>query len=215
MRRAHDPSRLRRRGDRRCRDPQQQRGDAGGLRGQCQFAARHQVELPRLAKNFQHDGAERVAGERVGRTTQRAVDIGGAHGHDTTRIEAEFGKPAHRQPAGFDVGKILPHPDQRPAPRDPPRQPRDEAGSHSALTSLGKHLMHRGHRKTAAQHRIRTGMAERHAIEGVRITGRLHALDVSSQIRKRVHAGAGHAPLLGILGPYLVAGRTRSWPNCS
>ncbi len=191
MRRAHDPSRLRGRRVRGCRDPQQQRGDAGGLRGQGQFAARDQIELTRLAKNFQHDGAERVAGERIGRTAQRAVDIGRADSNDMTRIEAEFGQPAHRQRAGFDLGKILPHPDQRPSPRDPTCQSRDEAGGHRALTSLGEHLMHRGQRKAAAQHRIRTGMAERYPVERVRITGRLDALDPPSQTRKRVHAGGG------------------------
>ena len=133
MCRTHDPSRLRRRRDRRCRQAQQQRGDAGGLRGQCQFAARDQIELPRRAKNFQHDGAERVAGKRVGSGAQRAVDIGRAHGHHETRVEAEFAKPAHRQRTGFQFTKFLPHPDQRPARRQPPGKTGDEAGGRRTL----------------------------------------------------------------------------------
>jgi len=81
MRRAHDPSGLRGGRDRRPRQAQQQRGDAGGLRGQRQFAARHEIKLLCIAPDLHHDGAERIASERIRRRPQRAVDVGGAHGH--------------------------------------------------------------------------------------------------------------------------------------
>jgi len=66
MRRAHDPSGLRRRGPRFRRHPQQQCGDAGGCRSQRELAAGDEIELARLPPDFQHDGAERIAGQRVG-----------------------------------------------------------------------------------------------------------------------------------------------------
>ena len=88
MRRAHDPSCLRGRGLWRSRKAQQQCGDAGSLGGQREFAARDQIELPRLPPDFQHHGAERIAGQRVGGGPQRGVDISGAHGNQRTRIEA-------------------------------------------------------------------------------------------------------------------------------
>ena len=81
MRRAHDPSGLRRRGPRLRRYPQQQRGDAGGLRGQSELAAGDEIELTRLPPDFQHHGAERIAGQRVGGGPQRGVGVSGAHGH--------------------------------------------------------------------------------------------------------------------------------------
>ena len=61
--------------------------------------------------------------------------------------------------------------------------------------SFGKHLMHRGLRKAAAQHRIRLGMTERHAPERLHIAMRLDAFDVAAQNRERVPACAAHAPL--------------------
>ena len=195
MRRAHDPSRLRRRGPRLRRHPQQQRGDAGGLRGQSELAAGDEIELTRLPPDFQHDGAERIAGQRVGGGPQRGVGVGGAHGHQQARIETQFAKPAHRQRAGFEFRKILPHPDQRPARRDPPGEAGDEAGGRRALMSLGEHFMHRGHRKPAAQHRVRCRMAERDLVEVMRIAMRLEPLDAPAQTRKRACACGAHAPL--------------------
>jgi hypothetical protein len=226
MRRAHDPSRFRGRRAWRSRDPQQKSGDAGALRGQRQFAARHEVELPRLTPDFQHHSTQRVAGERVGGRPQRAFAIGRAHRHQAARIKPKFGKPAHRQRAGFNVGKILPHPDQRPARRNPSGETSDESGRRRALMSLGKHLMHRGHRKAAAQHRICLGMAERHALWGMQIAMRLDAFDVAAQSRERVRACAGHAPLSlmtvavlvrQILGSTSLGStkRTKSWLICS
>jgi hypothetical protein len=193
MRRAHDPSRLRRRGRWLRRHPQQQPGDAGGLRGQGQFAAGDKIELPRRTPDFQHDNAERIAGQRVGGGPQRGVDIGRAHAHHAARIEPEFAPSAHRQRAQFDFGKILPHPDQRPARRHPPGKACDEPGCRSTLMTLGKHLMHRGERQPTPQRRIRTGMSERRLAKGVSIAMRFEALDVAAQTRKRAHACAHHA----------------------
>lgn len=125
--------------------------------------------MPGFAPEFQHHRAKRIAGQRVGGGAQRSVDIGGAHGYQTARIEAEFGEASHRQRAGFDLGKILPDPHQRPpcgyAPREAceSRKPRDEPGRHGALPSLGKHLMHGRQREAALQRHIGLGMPERHA----------------------------------------------------
>jgi hypothetical protein len=41
-------------------------------------------------------------------------------------------------------------------------------------------------------------------VRGVRIVMRLDALDAAAQSRKRARACAGHAPLLGKVGPPLV-----------
>jgi hypothetical protein len=120
MRRAHDPSCLRRGGLWLRAHPQQQCGDARRLRRQCQLAAGDEIELARLAPDFQHHAVKRIAGQRVSGGPQRSVDIGGAHRHQQTRIEPEFGQSAHRQRAGFNLGEILPHPQQRP-----PRTPRE------------------------------------------------------------------------------------------
>jgi hypothetical protein len=197
MRRAHDPSGLRRRGLRCRRHPQHQTGDAGGLCGQCEFARGDQIELARLAPDFQHHGRHRIAGQRVGGGPQHAVDISRAHAHQLPGVEAEFGEPAHRQRARFNGGEILPHPDQRPARRHPPRKPGDESGSRSALMSLSEHLMHRADGKTALQGRIRIRMTERDLAASGRFAMifkimRLEAFDAAAQTRKRAHACANH-----------------------
>lgn len=191
MRRAHDPARLR---GGRCRvrpHPQQQRGDAGGLRGQRQLAAGDEVELARFAKGLQHHRAQRIAGERIGGGAQCGLDIGGAYGDEQARIEAELGKPARRQRAGFNFGKILPHPDQRFSPRKPARDARDKTGRRRALVSFGKHLMHGGKRQPAAQHDIGAPVAKRDPVQPVHIARRLDALDAAAQGRKRAHACGG------------------------
>ena len=202
MRRAHDPSGLRGRGPRFRGHPQQKCGDAGGCRGQCKFTAGDEIELTRLPPDFQHDGAERIAGQRVGGGPQRGVGIGRAHGHEQPRIEAQFAKPAQRQRTRFNFRKILPHPDQRPARRHPSRQPCNEARGRRALMALGEHFMHRGERKPALQHSIRCRMAERDLVEVMRIAMRLQALDASAQSCKRACACGAHAPLLGNFGLY-------------
>jgi hypothetical protein len=144
MRRAHDPSRLRRRGLRLRRHPQQQAGHAGGLRRQCQLAAGDEIELARFAPDLQHDGAERIAGQRVGGGPQRGLHIDGAHRHEEPRIETELGQSAHRQRARFDFRKILPDPQQRPPRGDPPCETRDKSRRGSALpATFGKHFVHR------------------------------------------------------------------------
>jgi hypothetical protein len=78
MRRAHDPSCLRRRGLWLRRHPQHQAGDARGLRRQRQLAAGDKIELSRFAPHFQNDDAQRIAGQRVGGGPQCGVHIGGA-----------------------------------------------------------------------------------------------------------------------------------------
>jgi hypothetical protein len=163
MRRAHDPSCLGRRRLGLRRHPQQQPGDARGLRRQRQFAAGNEVELSRLAPDFQHDDANRIAGQRVGGRPQRNFHIGGAHRHQKTRIETEFSQPAHRHRARFNLGEILPYPHQRPPCRRPARKPRDKTGGRSALPAgVGKHFVRRAQSETALQRRVGIGMPEGH-----------------------------------------------------
>jgi len=201
MRRAHDPPRLRRRGLRLRRHPQQQAGRARGLRRQGQLAAGDEIELARLAPDFEHDRAERIAGQRVGGAPQGAVHIGGVHRHQQSGIEPEFGQPADRQRAGFERRKILPYPQQRPAGSHPPRQPRDKPCRRGTLPAgFREHLVHRPQRQTALQRRIRVAMPERHLAHRAGIAMRLDALDAPTQTRKRVRACAAHAPLLKMLG---------------
>jgi hypothetical protein len=188
MRRTHDPARLCGGGRRRSTHPQQQRSDPRGLCGECEFAAGDEVELARLAKGLQHDGAERIAGERIRRGAQRCLGIGGADGDEQARIEAELGKAVRRQRAGFNFRKILPHPDQRFARGHPSGDASQETGGGGALVSLGKHLMHGGKREPAAQHRIGGFMAERDLVQPVHIAMGFDALDAAAQGRKRAHA---------------------------
>jgi hypothetical protein len=195
MRRAHDPSRLRRGGHWYRREAQQQAGDARHPRRQGQLAAGDEIELPRLTPDFHHHGAERIAGQRIGRRPQRGLHVGRAHGYHEARIEAEFAPSAHRQRAGFDFRKILPHPQQRPPRADAPRKASDESRRRGALPSFGEHLMYRAERKPALQRRIRPGMAERHPVRRGGVVG-FDALDAAAQRRKRAYACAGHAPLL-------------------
>ena len=101
MRRTHDPSCLCRGGNGRSRNPQHKAGDTGPLRGERQLAARDEIELLRLAPDFQHHDAGCITSERVGGTTQGVLDIGRAHRHKMTRIKTEFGQSAHRQRAHF------------------------------------------------------------------------------------------------------------------
>jgi len=189
MRRAHDPSGLRRRGQRLRRHPQQQGGDARGLRGQRQLAAGDEIELPGLSPDFQHHGAQRVAGQRIGRGPQRAIDVRRAHRHHQAGIETEFGEPAHRQPARFNLSEILPHPNQRPPRRRPAGEPCDKPRRRRTLPAgLREHLMHRAQREAALQRRVRLGMSERRAVRPIGIAMRLDALDAAAQTRKRVYA---------------------------
>jgi len=163
MRRTHDPSCLGRRGLRLRRHPQHQAGHARGLRCQCQFAAGHEVELSRLAPDFQHDDANRIAGQRVGGRPQRNFHIGGAHRHEKTRIETEFSQPAHRHRARFNLGEILPDPHQRPPGGRPTRKTSDKAGRRGTLPAgIRKHFVHRAQSETALQGGVGIRMPERH-----------------------------------------------------
>ncbi len=205
MRRAHDPPRFRRRGLWLRRHPQQQAGHAGGLRRQRQLAAGDEIELTRFAPDFEHDGAERIAGQRVGGAPQRGLHVGGAHGHQKPRVETELGQSAHRQRARFNFGKILPDPHQRPPCGHPPCEPRDKTRRRSALpATVSEHLVHRAQSEAALQRRIRIGMPERNLAWRIRFTLRLDTLDAAAQNRKRVRACAAHAPLLKGWWPSLV-----------
>ena len=110
MRRAHDPPGFRRGGLWLRRNPQQQAGDARGLCRQRQLATGDEIELPRFAPDLEHHDTDRIAGQRVGRCSQRTVHIRCTHSHKEARIETEFGQSAHRQRPRFNFGEILPHP---------------------------------------------------------------------------------------------------------
>ena len=137
--------------------------------------------MSRFAPDFQHHGAQRIAGERVGGGSQRGVHIGGAHRHQEARIETEFGQSAHRQRARFNLGEILTYPNQRPPRRRPPRKARDKTRRRGTLPArFREHLVHRTHGEAALQRRIRVGMSERHPARRVRIAMRLDALDAAA-----------------------------------
>jgi hypothetical protein len=195
MRRAHDPSRFRCGGHRSRRHPQQQAGNPRHPRRQRQLAAGDEIELPRLAPDFQHHRTERIASQRIGRSPQRGLHVRRARRHQQARIETEFAKSAHRQRTGFNVRKILPHPQQRPPRADAPRQAGNEPRRRGTLPSFGKHLMHRAERKAAPQRRIGLRMAKRRPVRRNRVVS-FDALDAAAQRRKRARACAGHAPLL-------------------
>lgn len=195
MRGAQHPSRLRRRGQWLRGHPQQKPGDAGRLRSQRQLTARHQIELPGLAPELEHDGAERIAGERIGRGAQRALYVSRTHHHHVAWFEAELGEPAHRQRAGFKFREILPHPQQRPAHRNAARKPGDKTRRGRALTPLAKHLVDRRAREPAFQGAVHLAVAERDAVVMMHDLRRLDPFDLAAQGRKRAHACA-HARLL-------------------
>jgi hypothetical protein len=75
--------------------------------------------MPRPAPDLQHHGAQRIAGERVGRCAQAGLHIGCTHRHHQARIEAELDKPAHRQRTHLALAKIRTDPQQWPSPQDP------------------------------------------------------------------------------------------------
>jgi hypothetical protein len=163
MRRAHDPSGLGRRWLGLGCHPQHKTGDARSLRGQRQFAAGDEIELSCLAPDFQHDDANRITGQRVGGGPQRAIRIGCAHGHEKAWIETEFGQPAHRHRARFNLGEILSYPHQwLPAGRPAPKSG-NKPGRRSALSSgLRKHFVHGSQSEPALQRRVGIHMPERH-----------------------------------------------------
>jgi len=140
------------------------------LCGQRQLAAGDEIELTRFTPDFQHDAAKRIAGERIGGSPQRGVDVGGAHRHHKARVETEFGQPAHRQRARFNFGKILTHPNQRPPCRHPPSKARNKTRRRGTLPAgFREHLMHRAQGEAALQRRVRLDMSKRHPAGQVRI----------------------------------------------
>ena len=182
------------------------------LRGQSQLAAGDEIELPRLAPDFQHHGAQRIAGQRVGGGAQRGVHIGGAHRHQQARIEAEFGQSAHRQRAGFDFGKILPHPDQRPPRRQRVRaRPAMKPGrrARSAVPSANTSC-------TAPCASPPCSAASASAWPSATRSGacaiamRLRCVRCCRANRKRVRACAGHAPAPSNVGRHWFFERTRA-----
>ena len=186
MRGANDPSGLGRRRLRLRRHPQHQAGDARGLRSQRQFAAGCEVDLSRLAPDFQHDGANRIAGQRVGGRPQRTLHICCAHGHEKARIKAKFGQPAHRHRARFNLGEILPYPYQWPPACGAAGESGNKTGRRSALPAgLRKHFMQRAQGEPALQRRIGIGMPEPHPARRTGLAMRLDALDTAAQSRKR------------------------------
>jgi hypothetical protein len=124
--------------------------------------------LTRFAPDFQHDTANRIAGECVGGRPQGGVHIGRAYGHQQTWIEAEFGQSAHRQRARFNFGEILPYPHQGPACHRPSRKPCDESCRRGALAPLGKHFMNCPEREATLQRCIDVHVPKRHPARRVR-----------------------------------------------
>jgi hypothetical protein len=113
------------------------------LRGQRQLAAGDKVERPRLAPNLQHDDANRIAGQRVGDRPQRLIRISGAYTDEKARIETQFSQPAHRDGACFNLGEILPDPNDGPPHGRATRKPRDKARRRDTLPAgIRKHLVH-------------------------------------------------------------------------
>jgi hypothetical protein len=186
MRRAHDPSGLGRRRLGLRRHPQHNAGDARGLRGQRQFAAGDEIELPCLAPDFQYDDANRIADQRVGSRPQCVVHIGCAHGHEKAWIETEFGQSAHRHRARFNLGEILPYPHQWPSACRPAREGGSETGRRSALpASVRKHFVHGSQCEAALQRRVGISMPKRNLSRGIRFPMRLDAPDPAAQNRQR------------------------------
>jgi hypothetical protein len=114
------------------------------------------------------------------------IRISGAYTDEKARIEAKLSQPAHRQGTRFNLGEILPDPNDGPPRGHATRKPRDKAGRCSALPSgLRKHLMGRPQNKPALQARIGLRMPERHLARTIRLAMGLKALYVAAQSRKR------------------------------
>jgi len=165
MRRAYDPSSLGRRWLGLRRHSQHKAGDARSLRGQRQFAAGDEIELSCLAPDFQHDDANRIAGQRIGGSPQCAVHTGRAHAHQKAWIKTEFGQPAHRHRARFNFGEILPYPQQWPYAGRPAREAGNKTGRRSALPAgVRKHFVHGSQNEPALQRRVGMLMPELHLL---------------------------------------------------
>jgi hypothetical protein len=164
--------------------------------------------MSRLAPYFQHDGTERIAGQRIGGRPQRTVHIGCAHRHEKPRIETELGKSAHRHRARFNLGEILPYPQQWPDARRPARESCDKTGRRSALAAgFCKHFVDGCQSEPALQRRVGIRMAERHLSGRTGLSMRLDTLDIAAQSRKRAHPCAlSHTPFPRGSGPCPVLG---------
>ena len=131
------------------------------MRGQRQLAAGDKVERPRLAPNLQYDDANRIAGQRVGDRPQRLIRIDGAYTDEKTRIETQFSQPAHRDGACFNLGEILPDPNDGPPHGRATRKPRDKARRRNTLPAgIRKHLVHGPQGEPALQARIGIRMSK-------------------------------------------------------
>lgn len=109
------------------------------------------------------------------------LNVGGMNTDETTRIETEFGKPAHRDRARFNLGEILPYPHQGPPCGDPVGKPCNKAGRHSALPSgFRKHFMHRPQGEPALQVCVGLRVPERHPAWRIRFAMGFDALDVAA-----------------------------------
>lgn len=186
-RRAHDPSRLCRRSDRRGGDAQQKSRDARRLRGHRQPAAGDEIEHFRLAPEFDHHRAQCIAGQCIGRDAQDRFDVSRAHCHDLTRVKAEFAPATHRQSAGFHFCKILPHPEQRSFRDDTLRQSGDETrrcGNVAAVSGIN--FMECAAQQPAPKRHIGTGMAERDSLRHADGLRRVEMGDVVAQTRERI-----------------------------
>jgi hypothetical protein len=149
--------------------------------------------MTRLAPDLQHHGPQRIADERVGCRAQRTLHVEGAHRHHQARIEAELGKPVHRQRTHFALAKIRGNPEERPPPQHPRGQAQHKSGRAGAVpATFGEHLMDRAQRKPALQRAIGLSMAKCCAIAAVSAIMRLKTLDAPAQSRKHAHACARH-----------------------
>jgi hypothetical protein len=150
-----------------------------------------------LAPDLHNDSTQRIAGQRIRRCPQCAFHLGRVHCHQQSRIEPELTPATHRYRAGFDRGKVLPHPEQRLARTDALRQPCDEARRRGTLPPFREHLVHGATRETALQHRIRFVMTKRYPGRHIRGRARFDARYVIAQARKRPCAcmHLAHAPL--------------------
>ena len=147
------------------------------------------------------------------RCPQRGLHVGRAHRHQEARIEAEFAPSAHRQRAGFDFRKILPHPQQRPPRADAPRQPCDESRRRGALPAFGEHLMHR------AQARPPRSAASAPAWPSAARSGAVASwVSMRSMLPRKFASVRVRAPVMRRswkMWPLRFWKRTRSWLICS
>jgi hypothetical protein len=96
-----------------------------------------------LAHHFHHHRAERGAGQRIRRRTQRVFRMRHAQNQKLRRIDSELEQPRRRDLAEFETGKILPYPENRFALRHARGKTRDESRGRRFVTGRRIHLMQR------------------------------------------------------------------------